>query len=132
MSPVTRSKPTPAASQIQRYLQAQPPRARVALRRMRDAIRTAAPDAEESFSYRMPGFKLDGKALVWYAGFQEHTSLYPITGAIQRAFAERLKRLGRSTGTVRFPLDRPLPVALIRQLVKARIAEVRGESGGKR
>ena len=114
-----------APPQIKAYLSSQPPRTRVALKKLRDTIRAAAPDAAESFSYRMPGFKLDGKALVWYAGWSEHTALYPITGDIQHAFAHDLDKYERSTGTVRFPLDRPLPVALIRRLVKARIAEVK-------
>lgn len=117
-----------AAGAIEAYLKSQPPRTRVALRKLRETIKAAAPDAVENFSYRMPGFKLDGKALVWYAGWNEHTSLYPITGAIQGAFARDLKRFQTSTGTVRFPLDHPLPLVLVRRLVKARVAEVRGKA----
>lgn len=110
---------------VEAYFAAQPRRTRVALRKLREAIRSAAPGAVESFSYRMPGFKLDGKALVWYAGWAEHTALYPITGAIQAGFADELARFERSTGTIRFPLDHALPVALIKRLVKARMTEVR-------
>jgi uncharacterized protein YdhG (YjbR/CyaY superfamily) len=113
------------AGPVEEYITSQPPRTRVALRSLRATIKAAAPDAAENFSYRMPGFKLDGKALVWYAGWNEHTSLYPITGAIQKAFARELKRFETSTGTVRFPLDHPLPLPLVRRLVKARIAEIR-------
>jgi uncharacterized protein YdhG (YjbR/CyaY superfamily) len=92
---------------------------------IRDIVRALAPDAVEVFSYRIPGFKLNGKALVWYAAFTHHTSLYPMTADIRRANAAALEGYKMSTGTVQFPLDRPLPVALVKRLVKARIAEVR-------
>ena len=112
-------------AKIRGYLGSQPPKTRRQLERLRRAIRAAAPGAVEAFSYGIPGFRLDDRSLVWYAGWQDHTSLYPITAKIQRALATELRGLGRSKGTVRFPLDDPPTLALVKRLVKARVAEVR-------
>jgi uncharacterized protein YdhG (YjbR/CyaY superfamily) len=109
------------AAEVRAYLAAQPPPARRALQTVRAAIREAAPRAVEHFSYRMPGFRLDGRPLVWYAGFKAHVSLFPVTADIRRDHAAALKGYTTSTGTIQFPLDEPMPVALIKRLVRTRV-----------
>ena len=113
---------------IDEYLAAVPKPARGALQAMRSAIRSALPaEAVETISYRIPAFRYGG-VVVWFAAFSDHCSLFP-TAAIVEAFKKDLKDYSTSKGTVHFPLDRPLPLALIKKMVKARVAQMEKGKG---
>jgi uncharacterized protein YdhG (YjbR/CyaY superfamily) len=112
-----------APKNVAEYLAGVPEPARGALRKMRAVIRSAVPrEARETISYGIPAFKQDG-ILVWFAAFSDHCSLFP-TAAVIEAFQKELKSFQTSKGTIHFPLNRPLPVALIKKIVKARVAQL--------
>jgi uncharacterized protein YdhG (YjbR/CyaY superfamily) len=100
--------------------------ARGMLAKMRTLIRSALPpEATEIISYRMPAFK-HKKVLVWFAAFSNHCSLFPTAATIE-AFKDELKGFKTSKGTIHFPLDKPLPAALIKKIVKARLEQSVGK-----
>jgi uncharacterized protein YdhG (YjbR/CyaY superfamily) len=106
------------------YMARLPAHARRELKKLRSIIRAAAPGSAESLSYGIPAFTLGGRGFIWYAAWTEHLSLYPVNAAMRRGNAAALRRFKLSKGTIRFPLTAPLPVGLVRQLVKARVAEL--------
>jgi uncharacterized protein YdhG (YjbR/CyaY superfamily) len=111
-----------APKDVDEYLAGVPEPASSALNKIRKAIRSAMPrKATEIISYRMPALEYNG-VLVWFGAFSNHCSLFP-TAAVIEAFNKELKDFPTSKGTIHFPLDKPLPIALIKKLVKARVAQ---------
>ena len=98
---------------------------RAALEKLRKTIRAAAPQAEECISYQLPAFRLNG-LLVAFGASASHCAFYPMSGSTIAAHKEALEGYDTSKGTIRFSPDKPLPAALVRKLVKARIAENAG------
>ena len=92
-----------------------------ALEKLREAIKAAAPKAEECISYQLPAFRFNGKFLVAYGAGANHCAFYP--GSVVQALKKELKGYDTSKGAIRFPANKPLPAALVRKLVKLRIAE---------
>jgi uncharacterized protein YdhG (YjbR/CyaY superfamily) len=111
------------------YLAAAPKDAKAALRQLRAAVRALAPQAEESISYGMPGYKLHGRPLVYYAAFARHVAFFPASGTFLDRFTRELKGYRSGKGTLQFPYGKPLPMALIRKLVKARVTENVAKAG---
>jgi uncharacterized protein YdhG (YjbR/CyaY superfamily) len=98
---------------------------RIALEKLRRTIRAAAPRAEECISYRIPSFRLNGRSLVFFGAWANHCSFYPGSSKTLKNFRRDLKDFQITKGTIRFSPDNPLPIALVKKLVKARIAENR-------
>lgn len=102
---------------------------RAALERLRKSIRAAAPKAEECISYGLAAFRLDGKPLVAFGATASHCAFYPMSSSTVEDHKDELESYDISKGTIRFPASEPLPAALVRKLVKARIAENEGRGG---
>jgi uncharacterized protein YdhG (YjbR/CyaY superfamily) len=107
---------------IDEYLSTLGDEKRAALEKLRRAITSAAPRAEECISYGIPAFRLDGRVLVFFAAAKQHCSFFPGAHPIEALKAE-LKAYSLSKGTIRFQPDAPIPAALVRQLVKARVEQ---------
>lgn len=109
---------------IDEYLAACPPEARAYLEQIREIIRERAPGATERISYAIPAFRLGETWLFYFAGWKRHVSMYPVTAAIQAELGERIEAHRKGPGTLQFPLNRPLPVDLITDLVDCRVREI--------
>lgn len=120
---------TPSARDVDAYIAAFPPRTQAVLRRVRATLRKAVPGAEEKVAYGVPVLKRHGTYVVYFAGFKEHWSLYPasdrLTAAVAAAAAFKV-----SKGTLRFPLDAPVPVKLVERVARflAKEADARAKA----
>jgi len=120
------AKPKPET--IDEYLAGVQPDQRVALGKLRRAIHATAPHAEECISYGIPAFRLNGRALVFFGAWAKHCAFYPGSSVTLKKFRSDLKRFQISKGTIRFSPDNPLPVALVKKLVKMRMVQIDDKS----
>ena len=111
---------------VDEYISGFPEETQELLEQIRVVIKETAPKAEEVISYSMPGYKLKGM-LVWFAGFKNHVGFYPRGSSAIIAFKKELSVYKTSKGAVQFPLDKPLPIAIIKKMVKYRVAENMGK-----
>jgi uncharacterized protein YdhG (YjbR/CyaY superfamily) len=111
------------ARSVGEYLGAVPEPARTALERLRATIRAAAPEATETISYQMPAFKDQGRFLVSFAAFKDHCSLFPASTAVMEALGDDIEPYLSGKGTLRFTSEHPIPAALVRKIVRARLQE---------
>lgn len=107
------------------YIAKTPPATRRALKQLRTAIKAAAPGITERISYRIPTFELNGRYLLYIAAFKEHVSVYPVTSGMLARYGKAIAPYRTGKGTLRFPLDAPVPADLVAKLAKVRVSERR-------
>jgi len=116
-----------ASSPVDEYLARRPPEQRMTLDRLRAQLRALLPDAVETISYGMPTFKIGDRAIVWYAGWKSHCSIYPLTDSFLRSHADALKGFDRTKGSLHFTPEAPIPEHLVEELVRARLSDLERE-----
>jgi uncharacterized protein YdhG (YjbR/CyaY superfamily) len=109
------------ATDVDSYISGYSPKIQKMLKQLRAAIKKAAPEAEESISYMMPAYKLNGP-LVYFGAYEKHIGFYP-TGTGVAAFQKEIASYNSSKGAIQFPLDQPLPLALVEKIVKFKVKE---------
>src|SRR5467141_1631527 len=115
---------------IDEYIETFPKEVQPILEKVRQTIRKAAPKAVESISYQMPTFKLNGKGLVYFAGYKSHVGFYPIPSGVE-AFKKELSPYKQGKGSVQFPIDKPIPYDLVGSIVQFRVKETQKAPGRK-
>ena len=118
--------PTNKFETIDEYVEAFPAEVRIILEKLRDTIRQAAPEAVESISYDMPTFKLDGKRLVYFSAWKNHIGFYSIPEG-NEVFRKQLSPYAGPKGSLRLPLEKPIPYDLVKKIVMLRMKEIRKE-----
>jgi uncharacterized protein YdhG (YjbR/CyaY superfamily) len=119
-----------AASSVEEYLSGLPAEQRATMESIREAIRSAAPDATETISYQMPGFRIAGRLFVSYGAFRDHCSLFPASEGVRAVLGDELADRLTGKGTIRFEWSHPPPADLVRRIVDIRIREVTGRRSG--
>jgi len=120
---------TAANAEVDAYIEAVPEDRRGPMRQLRDAIRAAAPDAEEVITYKMPGFKANGRFLVSYDAYKAHYSLFPASQEVIDRLGDEVAPHVKGRGTLQFPATEPLPLDLIRRIVEVRLGENAAAAG---
>jgi uncharacterized protein YdhG (YjbR/CyaY superfamily) len=109
---------------VSEYIVAQPKAAQGALRRVRSVLRKALPGAQEVISYGIPAYRLEGRRVLYFAGWKRHYSIYPVTTRLIAAFGDALAPYEyNDKGTLRLPLDKPVPARLLARIAKFRVKE---------
>jgi uncharacterized protein YdhG (YjbR/CyaY superfamily) len=116
---------------VETYLESLPEERRSALQKLRETIVAAAPEAEEGITYSMPGFLFDGHGFVSYAAFDDHYSFFPMSSKAIDAHRDELGSRVTGKGTIRLEYGRPLPTALVKKVVRTRLAEATAKRGGR-
>jgi uncharacterized protein YdhG (YjbR/CyaY superfamily) len=116
---------------VEEYIATFPEDVQATLQRVRSAIRKAVPGAEEGISYQIPAYKLDAGAVLYFAGWKRHYSLYPATGDVVEALKDDLAPYEVEKGTIRFPLSQPVPDRLIERIAELRAKEAAERPGAK-
>lgn len=116
---------------VDAYIKAAPKAVQPMLRDLRQAIKTAAPKAEEKFSYGMPFYAYHGR-LIYFAAHRNHVGMYPIIGREKGLYAKELKPYLAAKATLQFPIGKPLPIALVKKVVRERARENEANRSGKR
>jgi uncharacterized protein YdhG (YjbR/CyaY superfamily) len=123
--------PKTRPASVDAYLAAQPEAVRPVLERVRATIRKALPGAVEGISYEIPMFELDGRMVLYFAGFQRHWSIYPATARVLDALGDALAGSVHSKATLRFPYEGRVPARLVARIAKLRAAEVADEQAAR-
>lgn len=116
--------PPPKFQSVDAYFTSLPENVRTKLKVMRGTLREALPGAEEVISYNIPAFRLNGRLVLYYAGWKEHCALYPGSSMVVARFSDELAQYDVGKGTIRFPLSKPLPKKLITKLARFRAGEI--------
>ena len=115
---------SPSDKTVDDYIGTFPKDVQIILQTIRETIKEAVPDAEEAISYQIPVFKQHGKYLIYFAGWKNHISIYPISTAMEASIKELSSYKTSGKGTVQFPIDKPVPLSLIKKIVMYRMKEI--------